>query len=190
MVPSGGPPSPNGAPKVATLVNSTVSFRRAVWIFITSVPRQLTESSRFTVLVALVTGVLFGLAPAWQAAKTDLNEALKDGSKGGGDGARCNRFRHALVVAEVALAFVLLVCSGLLLNSFLRLQRVNPGFDPHNVLTFRIALPASRYAQLTQVAPFYQKLIAQLETLPGVKSVSAISHLPLSANRGDDGFCY
>jgi putative ABC transport system permease protein len=142
----------------------------------------------FTVLAALATGVLFGLAPAWQSAKTDLNEALKDGSKGPGDGARRNRLRHALVVAEVALAFVLLVCSGLLLNSFLRLQRVNPGFDPHNVLTFRIALPASRYAQLTQVAPFYQKLIAQLETLPGVKSVSAISHLPLSANRGMTGF--
>jgi putative ABC transport system permease protein len=142
----------------------------------------------FTVLAALSTGVLFGLAPAWQAAKTDLNETLKDGAKGGADGARRNRLRHALVVAEVALAFVLLVCSGLLLNSFLRLRRVNPGFDPHNVLTFRIALPASRYAQLTQVAPFYQKLIAQLETLPGVKSVSAISHLPLSANRGMTGF--
>jgi putative ABC transport system permease protein len=142
----------------------------------------------FTVLAALATGVLFGLAPAWQAAKTDLNEALKDGSKGACDGARRNRFRHALVVAEVALAFVLLVSSGLLLNSFLRLQRVNPGFDPHNVLTFRIALPAPRYSQLTQVAPFYRQLIAQLETLPGVKSVSAISHLPLSANRGTTGF--
>jgi putative ABC transport system permease protein len=140
----------------------------------------------FTVLAALATGVLFGLAPAWQAAKTDLNEALKDGAKGAG--ARRNRLRHALVVAEVAMAFVLLVCSGLLLNSFLRLQRVNPGFDPHNMLTFRITLPASRYAQLTQVAPFYQKLIARLETLPGVKSVSAISHLPLSANRGTTGF--
>jgi putative ABC transport system permease protein len=142
----------------------------------------------FTVLAALATGVLFGLAPAWHAARTDLNEALKDGGKGGGDSAGRNRFRHALVVAEVALAFVLLVCSGLLLNSFLRLRRVNPGFDPHNVLTFRIALPASRYAQLTQVAPFYRRLIAQLETLPGVKSVSAISHLPLSANRGTTGF--
>ena len=142
----------------------------------------------FTVLAALATGVLFGSAPAWQSAKTDLNEALKDGAKGGGDGARRNRFRHALVVAEVALAFMLLVCSGLLLNSFLRLRQVNPGFDPYNLLTFRIALPGSHYAQLTQVAPFYQQLIARLETLPGVKSVSAISHLPLSANRGTTGF--
>ncbi len=142
----------------------------------------------FTVLVALGTGVLFGLAPAWRAARADLNDALKDGGKGGGAGARHNRLRHALVVAEVALALVLLVCSGLLLNSFLRLQRVNPGFDPHDVLTFRIALPASRYAQLTQVAPFYRQLIARLESLPEVKSVSSISHLPLSANRGTTGF--
>src|SRR5262245_33250485 len=142
----------------------------------------------FTLLAALAPGVLFGLAPAWQATRTDLKEALKDGIRGGGESEGRNRFGHALVVAEVALAFVLLVCSGLLLNSFLRLRRVNPGFDPHNVLTFRIALPASRYAQLTQVAPFYRRLIAQLEALPGVKSVSAISHLPLSANRGMTGF--
>jgi putative ABC transport system permease protein len=137
----------------------------------------------FAVMVSLATGVIFGIAPALQAAKTDLNEALKDGAKGGG-GARSNRFRNVLVVVEVALTLTLLVCSGLLLNSFLRLQRVDPGFDAHNVLTFRIDLPASRYSQLTQVAPFYQQLISRLETVPGVKSVSAISHLPLSSYRG------
>src|SRR5262249_42267855 len=81
----------------------------------------------FAMLISLATGVLFGLAPALQAAKTDLNEALKDSVKGGG--VRSNRFRNALVVAEVALTLILLVCSGLLLNSFLRLQRVDPGFD-------------------------------------------------------------
>jgi putative ABC transport system permease protein len=141
----------------------------------------------FALLVSLATGVVFGLAPALHAAKTDLNEALKDGARGGG-GARSNRFRNALVVVEVALTLMLLVCSGLLLNSFLRLQRVDPGFDSHNVLTFRIELPANRYSQQTQVAPFYQQLISRLGAAPGVKSVSAISHLPLSSHRGTTGF--
>jgi putative ABC transport system permease protein len=141
----------------------------------------------FALLVSLATGVIFGLAPALQAAKTDLNEALKGGAKGGG-GARSNRFRNALVIVEVALTLMLLVCSGLLLNSFLRLQRVDPGFDSHNVLTFRIELPANRYSQQTQVAPFYQQLISRLEAAPGVTSVSAISHLPLSSHRGTTGF--
>ncbi len=142
----------------------------------------------FSMLVSLATGLVFGLAPAVQAAKVNLNEALKEAGRSGGDGARRNRFRNALVVAEVALALMLLVCSGLLLNSFLRLQRVDPGFDSHNVLTFRIDLPASRYSQQTQVAPFYQQLISRLEAAPGVKSVSAISHLPLSSYRGRTGF--
>jgi putative ABC transport system permease protein len=140
----------------------------------------------FAVLVSLATGVIFGLAPALQAAKTDLNEALKDGAKGGG--ARSNRYRNGLIVVEVALTLMLLVCSGLLLNSFLRLQRVDPGFDTHNVLTFRIELPGNRYSQQTQVAPFYQQLISRLEAAPGVKSASAITHLPLSSLRGRTGF--
>lgn len=140
----------------------------------------------FAVLVSLATGVIFGLAPALQAAKADLNEALKDSAKV--SGGRGNRFRNALIVVEVALTLMLLVCSGLLLNSFLRLQRVDPGFDTHNVLTFRIELPAARYSQETQVAQFYQELISRLEAAPGVKSVSAISDLPLSSYRGVTGF--
>lgn len=140
----------------------------------------------FAVLVSLATGVIFGLAPALQAAKADLNEALKDSAKG--SSRRSNRFRNALIVVEVALTLMLLVCSGLLLNSFLRLQRVDPGFDTHNVLTFRIDLPATRYSQQTQVAPFYQQLISRLEAAPGVKSVSAISDPPLSSYRDLTGF--
>src|SRR5262245_20221496 len=140
----------------------------------------------FSMLVSLATGLVFGMAPAAQAAKVNLNEALKDGAMSGG--LRRNHFRNALVVAEVALALILLVCSGLLLNSFLRLQRVNPGFDSHNVLTFRIRLPANRYSQQTQVAPFYRELVSQIEAAPGVKSVSAISALPLSPYRGTTGF--
>ncbi len=180
------------------LGGGVIGWLLAVWLtklLISLAPRGLPRAPEagmdarvlgFAVLVSLATGVIFGLAPALQAAKTDLNEALKDNSKGGG--ARSNRFRNALVVAEVALTLMLLVCSGLLLNSFLRLQRVDPGFDTHNVLTFRIELPANRYSQQTQVAPFYQQLISRLEAAPGVKSVSAISHLPLSSHRGTTGF--
>jgi putative ABC transport system permease protein len=180
------------------LGGGVIGWLLAVWLttlLISLAPRGLPRAPEagmdarvlgFAVLVSLATGVIFGLAPALQAAKTDLNEALKDNSKGGG--ARSNRFRNALIVVEVALTLMLLVCSGLLLNSFLRLQRVDPGFDSHNVLTFRIELPANRYSQQTQVAPFYQQLISRLEAAPGVKSVSAISHLPLSSNRGTTGF--
>jgi len=180
------------------LGGGVIGWLLAVWLtklLISLAPRGLPRAPEagmdarvlgFAVLVSLATGVIFGLAPALQAAKTDLNEALKDNSKGGG--ARSNRFRNALVVAEVALTLMLLVCSGLLLNSFLRLQRVDPGFDTHNVLTFRIELPANRYSQQTQVAPFYQQLNSRLEAAPGVKSVSAISHLPLSSHRGTTGF--
>ncbi|MGH9934903.1 MAG: ABC transporter permease, partial [Blastocatellia bacterium] len=182
------------------LGGGVIGWLLAMWgadLLISFAPRALPRATEagmdarvfgFSMLVSLATGALFGLAPALRAAKTDLNEALKDGAKGGGGGARSNRFRNTLVVAEVALALALLICSGLLLNSFLRLQRVNPGFDPHNVLTFRIDLPGKRYSQQTQVAPFYQQLISRLEATPGVKSVSAISHLPLSPNRGTTGF--
>jgi putative ABC transport system permease protein len=121
-----------------------------------------------------------------QAAKADLNEALKDSAKG--SGWRSNRFRNALIVVEIALTLMLLVCSGLLLNSFLRLQRVDLGFDTHSVLTFRIDLPKTRYSPETQVAPFYQQLISRLEAAPGVKSVSAISLPPLSSDRYLTGF--
>jgi putative ABC transport system permease protein len=180
------------------LSGGAIGWLLALWgtkLLISLAPRGLPRAPEsgldlsvvgFTVLVSLATGVIFGLAPALQAAKTDLNEALKDGAKGGG-GARSNRFRNALIVVEVALTLMLLVCSGLLFNSFLHLQRVDPGFDSHNVLTFRIDLPATLYSQQTQVAPFYQQLISRLEAVPGVKSVSAISHPPLSST-GVTGF--
>ncbi len=137
----------------------------------------------FTFLVALLTGVLFGLAPALHASRSDLTEALKEGGRtSSGDGARRNRLRSALVVAEVAVALVLLVGSGLLIQSLRRLHQVNPGFDPHNVLTMSVGLPDVKYTTQQQVE-FYRRLQERVEALPGVTSSSAVFPLPLSGAR-------
>jgi putative ABC transport system permease protein len=142
----------------------------------------------FTILFSLVAGVAFGLAPAWQASRTDLTAALKEGGHGAGVGLRHMRVREALVVAEIAIALILLTGAGLLINSFLRLQQVKPGFDPHNVLTFNLSLPTTRYPQPHQVSSFYQQLVAHLEALPGVTAAGVVSPLPLSGRNASVGF--
>ncbi|MGZ5005675.1 MAG: ABC transporter permease, partial [Chthoniobacterales bacterium] len=112
-----------------------------------------------TVLVSLGTGVLIGLVPALASAKPELTEALKEGGRGSTSGVRRNRVRNMLVIAEVALALVLLVSASLLLKSFVRLQNVNPGFDPQNVLTMEVSLPIAKYARGKPVADFYEELV-------------------------------
>jgi putative ABC transport system permease protein len=135
----------------------------------------------FTLLVSLLTGLLFGLIPALRAARADLNEALKEGGRGG-EGLGRNRLRGALVVAEVASAMTLLVGAGLLINSFVRLQRVNLGFDPHQVLTLRVELPDARYREARQIINFNQEFLRRVERLPGVRSAAMIFKLPLSGD--------
>jgi putative ABC transport system permease protein len=137
----------------------------------------------FTLLVSLLTGVIFGLAPALQAAKTELTETLKEGGHSGGV-ARGARLRGALMVAEVAIAFVLTVGAGLLLNSFWRLSQVNPGFDPRQTLAFRLSLPESKYSG-SQAVAFFERLQARLQNLPGVRSASVSFGLPFG--RGSIG---
>jgi len=135
----------------------------------------------FTVVLSLLTGLLFGSAPALQVAKSNLTESLKEGGRGSAGGTYRNRVRGALVVTEVAVATLLLVGAGLLIKSFLRLQRVDPGFDPHHALVFNLDLP-SKYSAARMV-DFYQELVAREGRLPGVQSASAVLPLPLS---GDD----
>ena len=142
----------------------------------------------FTTLIALATGIFFGIAPALQISKTELPQTLKEGGRSSGDGSQRNRVRSVLVVSEVAIALMLLVGAGLLINSFLRLQKVNPGFDTHNVLSFRIGLPDSRYPQSQQKIDFYKQLASRIETLPGVKSVGYVNALPFSGQGGGLGF--
>jgi len=133
----------------------------------------------FTLLVSLVTGVLFGIAPAIHASKTDLNEALKEGGRGGNEGARRNRLRSALVTAEVAIAVVLLTGAGLLLQSLWRMQKVDTGINTHNVISLELGLPDVRYTA-SQQREFYRQLQTRLSNLPGVVSASAVYPLPLT----------
>jgi putative ABC transport system permease protein len=134
----------------------------------------------FTLLISLATGILFGLIPALQASKTDLNESLKEGARGATIGGRRTRLRGVLVVAEVALSLVLLIAAGLLFRSFLTLQAVKLGFEPRNVLTMRIAPTGENYSESKSQRAFYSEVLHRVGTLPGVEAVGGISTLPLS----------
>jgi putative ABC transport system permease protein len=139
----------------------------------------------FTVLLAIGTGLLFGLAPAFQAVRISPNETLKQGARGiaGGSG----RLRSALVVAELALSLVLLVGACLLLKSFYLLLRVNPGFNPQNVLTAPLILPQAKYSEAAQSDRFYTHLLEELRRMPGVRSAAAVNNLPLGDSNSDTG---
>ncbi len=141
----------------------------------------------YTALVALGAGVLFGLAPAWQSAKQDLNATLKDGGGRTSDVAGRTRLRSAFVVAEVALALVLLIGAGLLMKGFLSMLKANPGFDPDNVLTMSLTLPAAKYPP-QQRAAFYDQLLQRVGALPGVESAGFINYLPLGQSNSTSTF--
>jgi putative ABC transport system permease protein len=136
----------------------------------------------FTLLVSLLTGIVFGLAPALQASKVNLNETLKEGGRDSAAGSRGNRVRALLVVAEVAVSLVLLIGAGLLINSFLRLRQVDPGFRAENLLTMRVALPQSKYPDHARRAAFYTEMLRKVEAIPGVRSAAVTSPLPLIYN--------
>ncbi len=136
----------------------------------------------FTLLVSVLTGIVFGLAPALHVSRPDVNETLKEGGRSGGAGTHGSRLRGALVVAEMALALVLLVCAGLLIQSVLRLRNVNPGFNPDNLLTMNVALPLAKYPKPQQRVEFHNRLVERLAALPGVSGAGFTSVLPFSCN--------
>ena len=142
----------------------------------------------FTLAVSLLTGLIFGLAPALQSSSLDLNESLKEGGRSSTEGARRNRVRRLLVVAEMALALVLLIGGGLMIRSFLRIQAIDPGFNPHNVLTFVVSLAGSQHSTRPQRIAFFDQLLNRIEALPSVESASAINHLPLAGDIWGLGF--
>jgi putative ABC transport system permease protein len=141
----------------------------------------------FVLVVSLTTGLVFGLVPAMQATKSDLNESLKEGGRGGTAGARRNRARGLLVVSEIALSLVLLIGAGLMIRSFIRLEQVNPGFNARNVLTMRLSLPSAQYSDVRKRASFFQQVIERIQSMPGVQSAAAISRLPLTPGNSGRG---
>ena len=177
-------------------LGSAVGVALAVWgtdLIVAFSPEGLTRLAEtrldarvlaFTGLVSLSTGIAFGLAPAMIISKTNLAESLKEGGRGSTGGLRTNRTRNLLVVAEIALALVLLVGAGLLIRSLVRLQQVEPGFDPRNVLTFNVAMSVDGTTGPPQIAEFYRQLTERLKGLPGVVNTSVVFQPPLGGSAG------
>jgi predicted permease len=137
----------------------------------------------FMVAISVLTGILFGIFPALQLSKTSMNETLRDEGRGSTGGHRRVQLRGLLVVGQVALSLVLLIGAGLLVRSFSRLLRVDPGFDPQNVLTMNVSLPTVKYADAQKQVAFFDELTRRVSALPGVRSAAISAALPLVPKR-------
>ncbi len=140
----------------------------------------------FTIALSLLSGLLFGLAPALQVSKPNLNEALKDGSRQ--TSGRSHRLRSSLVILEFALSLVLLVGAGLFFRSFIAVFKTDPGFNPDNVLTMNLILSATKYREESQSAAFYADLVQRVKAEPGVQSAAAVNYLPLGGSNSSDAY--
>jgi putative ABC transport system permease protein len=138
----------------------------------------------FTLLVSVLTGLIFGLIPALQSSKPDLNETLKaEGARGSSGSIRKQYVRSLIVISEVGLTVLLLISAGLMIKSFIALQRVNPGFNPDRVLTMQVNLPATKYTEDQQIVSFYERVLKRVETLSGVEAAGASLVIPLTDRR-------
>ena len=140
----------------------------------------------FSSLITLIVGVLFGLAPALHASKVDLNEALKEGR--GSAGVRHNRTHALLVISEVTLSMVLLIGAVLMIQSFVKLLRVDPGFDAAHVVSMKLTVPGAKYPQNADVTNFFQQLQDRITGIPGVHSAGIINQLPSNAEKSEASF--
>src|SRR3954469_16984049 len=140
----------------------------------------------FTVIVAIVTGLIFGLAPASQAAHFNINDTLKEGGRDSGAGPRGKRLRSALVIAEVAVSFILLIGAGLLINSFMHLRNLDPGFRADHLLALNVDLSETKYPDNPKRTAFFDEVVRRVQALPGAKSVAIAGNLPFTYN-GDSG---
>jgi putative ABC transport system permease protein len=143
----------------------------------------------FSVGLCVLTGIVFGLAPAMQTAGDKLEAALRTATRGSASGTRASRYRAVAVIAEVAVALILVCSSGLLIKSFSKLVRVNPGFNPQHVMSFLLTLPQSTYPQRPQQAEFYRRLVEAVAEVPGVQSAGVTSYLPISGGSRLAYFC-
>jgi putative ABC transport system permease protein len=179
---------------VLSLLGAVVGLVLAFWgvgLLRQMIPAELQESIQihidgvvlvFTAALAVLTGLGFGLVPALQSSKPDLNETLKEGARGAGEGRKPHRIRQTLVVSEVALAMVLLVGASLLIRSFDRAQNVSPGFDPTGVLTTYVSLPVVKYPERRDQLTLFERLLEQIKLLPGVQS-AAVTHALLGGSQ-------
>jgi putative ABC transport system permease protein len=185
---------------VLGMVGSALGLLFAVWgvdLMLTALPNEVPYWIRFdfdwrvfsfALGIGAVSSILFGLLPALQASHPRLVDSLKEGGRTGAGGAKGQRVRNALVVAEVALALVLLVGAGLMMRSFMHLQKTDLGMDPSRTLTFRVGLPEAQFPD-TEAAPrFFTQLIPKLASLPGVENAAATTSLPASGNVGISAF--
>lgn len=136
----------------------------------------------FTAVTSLLTGIIFGIIPAWRGSKPDLNETLSDGGRYSGAVSIRSPLRNALVISEVALALVLLICAGLLIKSVMRLRDVDPGFKPDHLVTMSVWLPSAKYPKAPDWNSFFDRMLERVEAIPGVKTAGLTSVLPVSAN--------
>ena len=141
----------------------------------------------FTLIVSVITGLVFGLIPAMQSTRTNFNEALKEGGKGSPGKASHNRSRNILVVAEVALSLVLLIGAGLMIRSFVGLLRSDLGVNPTNVLTMQVSLPNEKYGKVETRRDFYNQLVDRIEALPGVTRIGGVGNLPMGGSNSSHG---
>ncbi len=179
---------------VAALLGMGLAYA-AVYSFSNFGPREIVRNPNlginfwvmgFTLLLSLAASVLFGLAPALEASRVDLNDALKESSRGSSGGRRL--LRESMVALEVAASLVLLIGAGLLVRSFVRLERTDPGFRPDHLLTFQITLPPARYKGDTQLAAFQRTLLERMRTLPGVSGAGTTDALPFSGSDSAGSF--
>ena len=136
----------------------------------------------FALAISLLTGLAFGMAPAWRATAVNLSDALKEGKRGSSEGLRRDRLRGLLVGSEFALAVILLAGAGLMVRTFLALQNVDPGFDPHGVLSLVVGVAGTEQGVAGHTGNFYQEVLQRVRAVPGVQSVSGINHLPLAGD--------
>ncbi|HEV2805517.1 MAG TPA: ABC transporter permease [Chthoniobacterales bacterium] len=136
----------------------------------------------FTLLVAVVTGLVFGLAPASQATHFNLNDTLKEGGRDSGAGPRGKRLRSALVIAEVAVSFILLIGAGLLINSFMHLRNLDPGFRADHLLALNVDLSETKYPDNPRRVAFFDEVVRRVQALPAVRSVAVAGNLPFTYN--------
>jgi putative ABC transport system permease protein len=185
---------------VIGMVGSALGLLFAVWgvdLMLTALPNEVPywihfdfdwRVFSFALGIGAISSVLFGLLPAFQASNPRLVDALKEGGRTGAGGVKGQRMRNSLVIAEVALALVLLIGAGLMMRSFMHLQKTDIGMDPSQTLTFRVGLPELQFPDKDTPARFFEQLIPRLASLPGVEAAGATTSLPASGNIGTSAF--